>query len=173
MLKNIIKIAAIVILTGGIVAISVMKSSISAKRQTVEIEKMKERFYTYRDSVFLQQLNDSTRHYVDSILKVEIYYGHQLDSLNNYYDSLLKAQQAAQAKQQTATKPAQTTRKTVKKPPAKDPTVEAIKYNYRRMLKGLPTDLTPYEKRVSVKEIVITLSRQFKVSPDSVNKIVN
>ena len=55
MLKNIIKIAAIVILTGGIVAISVMKSSISAKRQTVEIEKMKERFYTYRDSVFLQQ----------------------------------------------------------------------------------------------------------------------
>ncbi len=173
MLKNIIKILAIVVLTGGIVAISVMKSSISAKRQTVEIEKMKERFYAYRDSVFLRQLDDSTRHYVDSILKVEIFYGHQLDSLNGYYDSLLKAQQAAQKKQpeQASTKPAP--RKTVKKPAAKDPTAEAIKYNYRKMLKGLPADLTPYEKRVSVKEIVVTLSRQFKVSPDSVSRIID
>ena len=167
-MKTVLKILAIVILTGAIVGVSVMKSSLSAKKQMLELDKIKEGYYSTQDSVYLQQLDDSTRFYIDSILSIENYYGFQIDSLNGYYDSLLKAQ-----KKPESVKTEKKHAIIVKKASPKDPTVEAIKYNYKKRIDNLPRDLTSYERKVSVKEIVIMLSREFKVSPDSVNRILN
>lgn len=169
MLKNILKITAVLILTGGIVAVSVMKSSISAKKQTAELDKIKEQYYAERDSLYLSQLDDSTKFYVDSILKVELFYSKQIDSLNSHFDSLLLAKEQAQ-KELAAQKNGSAKPKA--KPAVKDSISEAIRQTYKKKVGNLPVDLTQYEKRVSVKEIVVGLSQEFKISPDSVNKIV-
>lgn len=169
MLKNILKILAIVVLAGGIVAVSVMKSTISANRQTAELERIKEQYYAERDSVYLRQFDDSTRFYIDSILKVEMFYGRQIDSLNRYFDSLLAAKEKAQT-ETTARK--DQSAKTAEKPKTPDPKAEAIRLSYKKKIGNLPGDLTPYEKRVSIKEIVVGLSQEYKISPDSVSRIV-
>ncbi len=169
MLKNILKILAIVVLAGGIVAISVMKSTISAKRQTTELERIKEQYYAERDSVYLRQFDDSTRFYIDSILKVELFYGKQIDSLNRHFDSLLAAKERAQT--ETAARK-ENSLQTAQKPKAKDAMAEAIRLSYKKKVGSLPADLTPYEKRVSIKEIVVGLSQEYKISPDSVSRIV-
>lgn len=169
MLKTILKISAIVVLTGGLVAVSVMKSSISAKKQAGELERLKEQYYAERDSVYLRQLDDSTKFYVDSILKVELFYGHQIDSLNKYFDSLLRAKDTSQ-KVNGQKKKVQNS--LAKELGITDSAVTAIKSNYKKLIADLPGDLTPYEKKVSIKEIVVSLSREYKISPESINRIV-
>jgi hypothetical protein len=183
MKKTIIKIAAIIILVGIIIGISVIKSSISAKREAERLTSIKEEYFKSHDSLLLAQFDDSTRIYIDSILKLEEFYQSQIDSLNLFYaieDSLRliekaeeveKTEKAEKAKSKiVAQKPAKTDKPEMKK--SIDTNLIKLKSNFDSLLYGLPGDLTKYEKEVSVRELVIELSNKYKISPDSVKKIL-
>ncbi|UCD16651.1 MAG: hypothetical protein JSV44_09330, partial [Candidatus Zixiibacteriota bacterium] len=152
------KIAAIIILVGLLIALSVIKSIVSANRQETEIASFKNEYSATRDSMYLSRLADSTRFYLDSILCVERFYQAQIDSLNCLYDSLKKIKAAKSPKKPTASK---------KNEPRIDETAQKVMSLYRRMLNQLPKDLTAYEKRIALKEITVSISQKYKISPDS------
>lgn len=170
MKKNVIKLIAIVVLVAAIVGISVIKSNISAKRTAEKITSLKEEYFRTRDSVILEQLDDTTRIYIDSIQSLESFYLSQIDSLNKYFadkESLLRAEIDKQKAKNKTTAPKKTTKKTSK------PSVSTkVKNDYNDLTKRLPGDLTSYERRVSVDEIIIELSKKYKITPAKVKRIV-
>ena len=178
MKKTILKYIAAIVLIIVLVAISVIKTNVSAYRLDRDVDKLKEEYFATRDSVYLKQLDDSTRYYIDSILNLESHYTDVIDGLNKYHDSLqlaLKAEKTKLANKVTPVqkKPVVKKKQTVKKSTPKiDPIVKIIHNSYSMRVEALPTDLTKYERRISLDEITINLSREFKISPDSVGKII-
>ena len=170
MKKNAIKLLAVIVLVAAIIGISVIKSNISAKRTAEKITLLKEEYFRTRDSVILEQLDDTTRIYVDSIQNLESFYLSQIDSLNEYFankESLLVAELNKQKTNKANTSPQKTKRQISK------PSVSSnVKSDFNDLTKRLPGDLTSYEKRVSIDEIIIELSKKYKISPDEVRQIV-
>ncbi len=175
-MKTILKILAALALLAVIIGISVIKSSVSAKRQADHITQIKEEYFKTQDSLLLSRMDDSTRFYIDSIVRMETYYQHQIDSLNKFYatrDSLradeLKKKRAAASKN-IATK--QGVKTAPKKPAVKDETPREIRSDFDSLLSMLPKDLTKYEMDVSIRELVVDLSNKYKIAPDSVKKVL-
>ncbi|MEW5924373.1 MAG: hypothetical protein AB1746_10330 [Candidatus Zixiibacteriota bacterium] len=170
MFRNILKIFAILVLIGILIGISVIKSKISAKKSNEKMESIKEEYFRTHDSLLLEKLDDTTRVYVDSIRNLEIFYSSRIDSLNKYYaerESLLTVE-IEKEKNKNITNAKTSTNDT----PAKDTLSPKVKADYEGLVKRLPGDLTAYERRVSIDEIVIELSQQYKISPEKVRKIV-
>jgi len=168
MWKLIGKIFIALILLAVVIGISFYRAEMTAHKETEQLEKIKEEYFNTRDSVYLAQLDDSTRFYIDSIMRLDSFYSAVIDSLNEQYqivDSLLLAEMARKAEENEP-----------KKEPEKpkiDPVIEKVKGDYRSMRRDLPGDLTSYEKRIAFNEIYIKLSRKYSLSPDSVKKIIN
>jgi len=173
MKSNILKIVVIVVLAAVLVGISVIKSNISAKRSSEKMQLLKEEYFNTHDSLLLEQLDDTTRLYVDSIQQLEAFFAAQIDSLNNYHaekESLL----SAEVKEQKAKAAAATKKKTTpKKKKSSKPSVSSrVKSDYKSLVGRLPSDLTVYENRVSVNEIIVELAKKYKLSPEKVKKYV-
>jgi hypothetical protein len=176
-MKTILKIFAALVLLAVIVGISVIKSSVSAKREAGRIATIKEEYFNTQDSLLLARLDDSTRIYIDSIVKLKAFYQFQIDSLNKFYatkDSLraaeeLKRKKAAASKSATSKRAVKTT---PKKQAVRDKTPREIRSDFDSLLGMLPTDLTKYEMDVSIRELVVDLSNKYKISPDSVKKVL-
>lgn len=165
MKKTVFKLLAIVILIGVIIAVSVLKSGMSAKRQATQLELIKDEYFRTQDSLLMEQLDDSTRFYIDSIRKLEIYYLGEIDSLDRFY---------AQRESLSATENADTIELADESLALQiDSTSVEILANFRLRFNRLPKDLTGYEKRVSVHELITELSKEYKLSPDSIKKILN
>ncbi len=169
MKRNIFKYIAIVVLVIALVVISVIKSRVSASRHEEDIRRIKEEYFATRNGEYLKLLDDSTRFYVDSIVKLEGYYGLIIDSLNKYHDSLqlglISAETEKDNNQEMVNKP--------EPEPEIDPIIQKVLSSYQNQLGDLPKDLTKYENRISLYEIKINLSREFNISPDSVWTIIN
>jgi len=181
MKRTVLKITAIIILVGIIIGISVIKSSISAKREAERLTSIKEEYFKSHDSLLLAQFDDSTRIYIDSILKLEKFYQNQIDSLNLFYSMKDSLQAIEKAKNDVETvkkaesnmisqKPVKTDKPEMKK--SVDTNLIKLKSDFDSLLNGLPGDLTTYEKEVSVRELVIDLSNKYKIAPDSVKIIL-
>jgi len=172
--KTGVKIAAIVGLILVLVGISVIKSVVSANRREADLETVKSEYFATQDSVYQKMLSDSTRRYLDSLIALEAFYQGGIDSLNHYYDSVTAAlEKDAKEVSRTASveKKKPTTKKKTSKPKV-DPLVRKVKSLYQRKVGDLPRDLTSYEKRVALKEITVEVSNEYKISPDSVGKLV-
>jgi len=168
MIRTVFKLAIVLILIGIIAGISTIKSNLAAKRESVNIESIKDEYFRTRDSILLKKFDDSTRVYIDSIETLEKFYRYQIDSLNRYYaqkESLLTARYASQ-KRNTRTKKSG-------KINSADSASALLLHEYNALLKKLPTDLTGYEKKVSVNELTVELSKKYKISPDSVRSIIS
>ena len=169
MLRNITKIFVILALVAVLIGISVIKSKISAQRSNEKMESIKEEYFRTHDSLLLAKMDDTTRVYVDSIHNLETFYSIQIDSLNKYYavrESLLTAEIEKEKKKNAAgPAPAVSTK------PPKDTLSPKVKSDYESLVKRLPGDLTDYERRVSIDEIVIELSQQYNISPEKIKKM--
>ena len=177
MKKILLKIFTALILIGIIVAISVIKSSVSAKREAERIASIKEEYFKTQDSLLLARMDDSTRFYIDSILRMEAFYQSQIDSLNRFYtekDSLRAIEEAGRKK--AADSKTSSSKQAAKKTPEQttkiDETSKEVRSDFDSLLKILPDDLTKYEKEVSLREIVIDLSNKYKISPARIKKIL-
>ena len=177
MKRTIVKLFAVFVLVGIIVGISVIKSSVSAKREANRVTSIKDEYFKTQDSLLLARLDDSTRFYIDSILRMETFYQSQIDSLNRFYakkDSLQAIEEAR--KKKAASSKTSSKKQVAKSKPKKIATVDnkskMLKSYFNSISKDLPGDLTKYEKEVSVRELVIDLSNKYKISPDSVRKIL-
>jgi len=165
--RTVFKVLAIVVLAGIIVGVSVLKSSISAKRQKAEVASIKDEYFRTRDGGLLKMLDDSTRVYVDSIQKLETYYQDQIDSLNMLYakeEGLLETADTSEGQLSRAL--------AFDTSIALDSTALLMLTEYKVLFKKLPGDLTAYEKKVSIRELTVELSKKYKISPDSVKKII-
>lgn len=137
------------------------------------MQSLKNEYFRTHDSLLLEQLDDTTRMYVDSIQTLQDYFKYQIDSLNDFYaekESLLtteiekqRAEIVAAPNKATKPKPKKSTKPSISSKVIKD---------YNSLIDKLPGDLTDYEERVSVDEIVIELARKYKISPDKVKKYV-
>ncbi|UCD94966.1 MAG: hypothetical protein JSU69_02635 [Candidatus Zixiibacteriota bacterium] len=175
MKKTIVKLAVIAILIAVLIGISVMKSSISAGREKAKIASIKEEYYRTRDSILLGQMNDSVRAYVDSIQRLEDFFQDEIDSLNRYYaerESLMAAEHEKEIESLKAQKKKKTTQKPQKGASKIASVEQKVRADYDRLRKMLPGDLTAYEKKVSINEIVVELSKKYAVSPDSIRKML-
>nr|MBN2277699.1 hypothetical protein [candidate division Zixibacteria bacterium] len=171
--KLILKILLAIVLISIIAGLSVYKSHLSAKREQADREALKEEYFQTRDSIILRQFDDSTRVYIDSIQYLEKFYQDRIDSLNTFYTaqesvltSRIQEQEEALKKKNNISTPS-----TVR-PQKQDDTHERIRDDYDRRINDLPGDLTRYELRVSIDEIIIELSEKYKISPDSVRQIL-
>jgi hypothetical protein len=176
-MKTIYKIFAALALLAVIIGISVIKSSVSAKREANHITKIKEEYFKTQDSLLLTRMDDSTRFYIDSIVRMEAYYQNQIDSLNKFYaarDSLRAAEELKRKRDAAAKNNAkkQAVKTTPKEPDVKDETPRKIRFDFDSLLSRLPEDLTKYEMDVSIRELVIDLSNKYKIAPDSVKKVL-
>jgi hypothetical protein len=178
MKRTIVKLFAVFVLVGIIVGISVIKSSVSAKREANRVTSIKDEYFKTQDSLLLARLDDSTRFYIDSILRMETFYQSQIDSLNRFYaekDSLQAIEEVG--KKKAADSITSSKKQVAKSKPKKIATVDnksqKLKSDFDSISKDLPGDLTKYEKEVSVRELVIDLSNKYKISPDSVRKILS
>jgi hypothetical protein len=172
MKKTMLKYIAAIVLIIALVAISVIKTNVSANRHERDIDKIKEDYFTTRDSLYLKQLDDSTRFYIDSILKLENHYTEVIDSLNLYHDSIQQALNMEKEILEYSDSIAPEMKAAEVSEPTIDPIVDSVLTSYRKRIEMLPKDLTKYEHRISLYEITINLSREFKISPDSVKIIV-
>lgn len=169
MFRNILKTLAILVLIGILVGISVIKSKISAQRSNEKMESIKDEYFRTHDSLLLERLDDTTRIYVDSIHNLELFHSAQIDSLNGYYaarESLLTAEIEKEKKKNTAT-----SKNAASSQVSEDTLSPKVKAEFESLARRLPGDLTDYERRVSIDEIVIELSRQYNISPEKVKKI--
>jgi len=177
MSKLILKIFIAVVLIAIIAGISLIKSNLKANLDSKNIQDIKKQYFQTRDSLLLKQLDDSTRVYIDSIQTLEKYYEYQIDNLNRLYaanESLLTAElkskeQALKDAREKSTQPK------IQPPVQKPKTVDIskkVKDDYERLIFMLPEDLTRYELKVSINEIIIELSQKYKISPDSVKTIL-
>ncbi|MBN2226589.1 MAG: hypothetical protein JW763_04430 [candidate division Zixibacteria bacterium] len=173
--KTGVKIAAFLVLLAVLIGISVIKSMVSANRREADLETIKREYFATQDSVYRKMLSDSTRRYLDSLIDLEAFYQSNIDSLNDYYDSV-----TADLQKQVKEAAAVVAKKNEDPPPAKkqskpkvDPLIKKVKLMYQRKIGDLPRDLTAYEKRVALKEITVEISKEYKISPDSVTAIVN
>ncbi len=172
-----LKIFAALILIGLIVAISVIKSSVSAKREAERIASIKEEYFKTQDSLLLARMDDSTRFYIDSIIRMETFYQAQIDSLNQFYaekDSLRAIEEAR--RKNAADSKTSSSKQAAKMTPGQkteiDETSKEVRSDFDSLFKMLPDDLTQYEKEVSRREIVVDLSNKYKISPARVKKIL-
>ncbi len=177
MRRTILKIFAALILIGIIIGISVIKSSVSAKREAKRLTSIKEEYFKTQDSLLLARLDDSTRFYIDSIFKMESFYQSQIDSLNQFYAWKDSLRAIEEAKRKKTTESKTSSKKPVaKNKPKKEIAVDTesknVRYDFDLLFKKLPGDLTRYEKEVSIRELVIELSNKYKIAPDSVKRIL-
>lgn len=165
--RTVFKIVAIIVLTGVIVAVSVLKSTISARRQNEKMASIRDEYFKTRDSTLLKMLDDSTRIYVDSIQTLEVYYQAQIDSLNMFYAEKEGLPWIRDTNEGglSGTADADTIF-------TLDSTALEVLADYNILLGELPGDLTDYEKRVSIRELTVGLSKKYMISPDSVKKII-
>jgi len=176
-MKTLLKILAALVLVAVIVGISVIKSSVSAKRESERMAVIKSEYFKTQDSLLLARLDDSTRLYIDSIMKMETYYQSQIDSLNRFYKTKdsLRAIEEARKKKAAASK-TEVSKQAVKTSPGKkvviDNTPKEIRSDFDSLLEMLPKDLTKYEMDVSIRELVIDLSNKYKIAPDSVKAVL-
>lgn len=109
-----VRLLVVVILVGALVGISIIKSNVSAYREDVGLKALEAQYRTTIDSLqalvmdsdsgmtdsslagdlmlqtqlnllLVNQLQDSTRFYSDSIKKIEDYYQGLIDSINGFY----------------------------------------------------------------------------------------
>lgn len=111
-----IRLLVVVVLVGVLVAISIIKSNVSAYREDMGLKALEAQYRTTIDSLqelvghydsagtdsllagdillqtqlnllLIKQLQDSTRFYTDSLKRTEDYYQELVDSINSYYAS--------------------------------------------------------------------------------------
>ena len=174
MSKTGVKIAAFFVLLLVLVGISVIKSVVSANRREADLEAVKGEYFATQDSVYRQMLSDSTRRYLDSLIELEAFYQNNIDSLNVYYDSVTAEleKQVSEATAVVATPKDSAPPEKKPEKPKVDPLIKKVKLLYQRKVGELPRDLTAYEKRVALKEITVEVSQEYKISPDSVTRIM-
>jgi len=177
------KIVAVIILATILVAISIIKSSISDKTSASLNENQLEQYFQSRDSLLLRQFDDTTRFYIDSLINQEDYFNYQIDSLNDYFrlrestivaervvDTILIRDTIRVTKYKTSPptkkKPTSTAKKTNNTVSTK------VKDEYSAIYARLPKDLTDYEEKVSRNEIIVELSKKYKISPKTVKKYI-
>jgi type II secretory pathway pseudopilin PulG len=165
--KTLLKILVALVLIAVLVAISIIKSNLSASREASRVESFKQQYLETQDSVLLEYLDDSTRFYIDSLQELESFYRSRIDSLNRQY--AYKESLAAEEKASTSK---DTSREKKPEKHKIDSTAIRLLNDYKSMIKKLPNDLTRYEKKVTFNELVIELSDKYKLSPDSVRKVI-
>ncbi len=175
-MRTILKVFAAFALIGIIIGISVIKSSVSAKREANRLTSIKEEYFKTTDSLLLARMDNSTRFYIDSILRMETFYQSQIDSLNRFYarqDSLRAIEDANKKTADSITSSKKPdTKNTPKMKTAVDNKSEKVRSDFDSLINKLPDDLTKYEKEVSIRELVINLSNKYKISPDAVKRIL-
>ncbi|GEM_PF-4640785 len=111
-----IRLLVVVVLVGVLIAISIIKSNVSAYREDIGLKALEAQYRTTIDSLqelvghsdsagtdsslagdlllqtqlnllLVNQLQDSTRFYTDSLKRTEDYYQELVDSINSYYAS--------------------------------------------------------------------------------------
>jgi len=173
-MKTILKIMLVVVLMSTLVGISFIKSGRTAKRETTQTEAIKSKIAIAQDSIFMTQLADSSRHYVDSLIAMDAFYQTQIDSINKYHTDIeakLKAD-LAKVKKSAKTVKKTTPKKKKKVSSNKSSKNQKIKTEYKKLLSKLPADLTQYEKRVAYNEVKVDLAKKHKISPQALEKII-
>jgi ABC-type Na+ efflux pump permease subunit len=173
MKRTVVRLAAIAILVAILIGISVIKSNISAGREKQKIASIKEQYYRTQDSVLLNQLNDSIRAYIDSIERLEDVFQGEIDSLNRYYaerESLMAVEHQIEVESLKGRKKKSGER--ARESSSNSSLEEKIRADYDHLYELLPADLTSYEKKVSINEIVLELSKRHSISPDSIRRIL-
>ncbi len=177
------KIAAVIILATILVAISIIKSSISDKTSASLDQTQLDRYFQTRDSLLLKQFDDTTRFYIDSLVELEDYFSYQIDSLNDYFrlrESTLVAEKVidtvvikdtVQVTKYKTSPPVGKVTASVTKPKT-DSTSQKVKEEYFAVYNRLPKDLTSYEEKVSRNEIIVELSKKYDISPKTVQKYI-
>lgn len=171
MLKLLLKILLVLILLAVIAGVSYVKIIRADKRQAILLEEIKKEYFETQDSIYAAQLDDEIRLYLDSIRQLDEFFNNQIDSLNKYHserESVLTAQIEQAKKQASSEEPAAKKKSTTKK----DSLTDKIRKDYKSALGQLPGDLTSYEKRVATNEIKVELAKKYKISPDSLEKII-
>lgn len=186
-MKIFLKLILIVILLMILAGISYWKYDIKREAAKDEVVRLKGKLFEHRDSLFAQQMGDTTGFYQDSLTVLDRYYEMVIDSLNRRYanmeteytgiaDSLTAetrklSSELSEAQKKASTKKSSSSSKP--KPKKKtDERAERMKADYKRLIGLLPSDLTDYEKRVAHNEVIIELSQKYQVTPEYLKKIV-
>jgi hypothetical protein len=167
--RFVFKLGLAIVLLAVIVGISYIKTSLSAKRESQHLKEMESKYAQTIDSLHLQELKDSSLFYIDSLVRMDAFYRDQIDSLNQHFserESTLIADIKAQAEKK------KTTTKKKSSKPKTDPFKKKVRTEYKKRINALPNDLTSYEMRVAYNEVHADLSKKFKISPDSLKKLI-
>ena len=106
--------------------------------------------------------------FADSLVKKDIAYQSQIDSLEGVIDG--QSQQISSLKSKTTTPATATATKTVAKKPTLSKHEKILSY-YKKRYASLPGDLSDYEKRIAVNEIREETSLKFSISLQELKKI--
>ena len=157
MTRTAFKIFAVLILIGIIIGISVLKSSISAKRDESKIQTMHSEYGRARDSLLVREMRDSSRFYADSLKNLEKYYQNQIDSLNRLYGIVdsSKVDKADQKALLTGTD------------------VVKMIAEYDSLVHEFPKHMTADERKTTLAHLSAKLTRKYTLPADSAKKILD
>ncbi len=157
MARTAFKILAILILIGVIIGISVLKSSISAKRDESRIQNMQSEYGRARDSLLVREMKDSSRFYSDSLKNLERYYQNQIDSLNRLYGIVDSSK----------------TEKPDQKALLTGTDVVKMIAEYDSLVHEFPKHMTAEERKRALGRLTSKLTRKYTLPADSVKKILD
>jgi len=151
-MSTITKLVLVAVLLFLLAGVSYIKSSLSVSGSSTDIEDIKGEYFKTQDSLHLNMLDDSTRHYIDSLVRLDRYYLAVIDSINKVYEDqtseLSDVNQKltnenkkllGSANDATTTKKKSTTAKKKVKP---NPLQSKVRTEYRELSAKLPSDLT-------------------------------
>lgn len=172
MMKLLLKIFLILLLLVVIAGISFLKTSRSSRNEESARESIKIEYAKTMDSLHVLQLDKNFQYYSDSINRLDEYYQFQIDSLNCYFadreSELITQMEIMKPGNTKKESPSETENDTSQE----SLVAQKIVSDYNSALKSLPADLTSYEKKVAFNEIKVELSKKYKISPDSLKKII-
>jgi hypothetical protein len=157
MARTTLKIFAILILIGIIIGISVLKSSISAKRDESRIKTMHSEYGRARDSLLVLEMRDSTRFFADSLKNLERYYQDRIDSLNRLYGIVDSS----------------TLEKTDQNALLTGTDVVKMIAEYDSLVHELPKHMTAAERKTALARLSTRLTRKYTLPADSVKRILD